>query len=159
MKPRPRSPFKHRRAAQCRLERVESVAFRKAMHAEQAAEFHRQRAVTELERIAADALAKSPSGIEASVFVVQSLMADDPADCLMCGAEKLSHVATWHPSPECLRDRFGVTAGHTALVLYPLCLACARECHQSDRPLATIVEDRILAALTEQRLIPQEVTP
>jgi hypothetical protein len=156
---RPKPLFRTRRPASAALESMASVRFRHALYEEQAAEFRRQRAVAELERIAADALDKSPSGIEASVFVVQSLMADDPADCLMCGAEKLSHIATWHPSAECLRDQFGMTGGRIALVLYPLCLACARACHQSDRPLATIVEDRILAALAEQRLIPQEATP
>ena len=158
MKPRPRSPFRHRRPASARLESMDSVTFRNALYAENAAEHRRQRAVAELERIAAHALAGRSPVIEASIFVVRSLMGDDPADCLMCGAEKLSHVATWHPSPECLRDQFGMTAGRTALVLYPMCLPCARACHQSDRPLATIVENRILAALSEQRLIP-EVTP
>lgn len=41
MKTRPRSPFKHRRPASARLESVDSVAFRKAMYDEIAAEARR----------------------------------------------------------------------------------------------------------------------
>jgi hypothetical protein len=154
MKPRPRSLFKTRRPASARLESVESVAFRRLMYEEQVAEFHRQRAVAELERIAADALAKPPHGIKATVFVMQELEGEKPYGCLMCGSTSTTYVAVWRPSEAYLRERFGMGVGHVAAVLYPLCKACG-ECHL---PIA-VVEDRILAALTEQRLIPQEVTP
>jgi hypothetical protein len=44
MKARPRSPFKHRRPASARLESVESVAFRRLMYEEHAAEARREHA-------------------------------------------------------------------------------------------------------------------
>jgi hypothetical protein len=153
MKRRPRSPFKTRRPASARLESVESATFRKAMHAEQAAEFHRQRAVAELERIAADTLGKPPYGIKAVVFVTRELEGETPCACLMCQATSTTYVAVWRPSEAYLRERFGMGVGHVAAVLYPLCKACGERCLP-----VTAIEDRILAALSEQRLIPQEVT-
>jgi hypothetical protein len=145
----PRHLFRIRRPASARLESVDSVTFRKAMHAENAAEFHRQRAVTELERIAADALAKPPHGAKATIFLMRELEGEKPCGCLMCGSTDATYIAAWRPSEAYLRDRFGMPVGHVAAVLYPLCKACG----ERHSPI-TAIEDRILAALSEQQLIP-----
>jgi hypothetical protein len=149
MKTRPRSPFKHRRPASAHLESVESVAFRRALCEEQAAEHRRRHTVSELERIAADALAKPPHGATATVFVMHELEGEKPHGCLMCQATSTTYVAVWRPSEAYLRDRFGMPVGHVAAVLYPLCKACG----ERHSPI-TAIEDRILAALSEQQLIP-----
>lgn len=153
MKTAPKPLFKHRRPASARLESIESVAFRQAMYAENSAEYRRQRAVTELEWIAADALDKPPYGVKAVIFVMQELEGETPHGCLVCGSTSTTYVAAWRPSEAYLRERFGMPPGHVAAVLYAMCRACG------ERHLpVTAIENRILAALAEQRLIP-EVTP
>jgi hypothetical protein len=160
-KPRPpkrlfKSRFRERRAASARLESVESVAFRQAMYAENAAEFEKARAASEVERIVADALGKPPHGIEASVFILQQITGERPWKCLGCHSASSNHVVAWRPSEPYLRRLFGLPSGHIAAVLYPICEGCALR--ESDPEWLKALEDQIIADLREQQLIPAEAS-
>jgi hypothetical protein len=142
---RPRWRFKERRRASCRLESVESVRFREAVAAEQAAE---------------DAASRPSPRLRAAILAKFLQLVAERSHCVACSRADPECGGSWI-APKERSASLGLPPDVAPVFVYRICLECARKLRAGDRATRERVEAYAMANYTEDRAtyVPAETPP